>query len=41
MCFENLWDDPKAAPLKLELMQRCFDASVLSMDPLPERLGPF
>jgi arylsulfatase A-like enzyme len=39
--FENLWDTPKAAPLKLELMQRCFDASVLSMDPLPERLGPF
>lgn len=39
--FENLWDRPEAADLKLTMMQKCFDASVLSMDPLPERLGPF
>lgn len=39
--FDNLWDSPEHSKLKLELMQKCFDASVLSMDPLPQRLGPF
>lgn len=39
--FQNLWDSGEHTALKLELLQKCFDASVLSMDPLPERLGPF
>ncbi|MHC4875875.1 MAG: sulfatase family protein [Planctomycetota bacterium] len=39
--FTNLWDSPEHQSLKLEMMQRCFDASVLSMDPDPPRLGPF
>ncbi len=37
--FENMWDEPEAQPLKLELMQRSFDASVLHMDRGPRRLG--
>ncbi len=39
--FSNLWDSTEHQSLKLEMMQRCFDASVLSMDPEPPRLGPF
>lgn len=39
--FENLWDVPAARDRKLSLMQRAFDASVLTMDPLPPRRGPF
>lgn len=39
--FENLWDFPEHQSLKLRMMQKCFDASVLSMDPDPPRLGPF
>lgn len=39
--FTNLWDVPSHASLKLRLMQRCFDASVLNMDPLPVRRGAF
>ncbi|HEY3413134.1 MAG TPA: sulfatase-like hydrolase/transferase [Armatimonadota bacterium] len=31
----NLWDDPKRKALKMEMLKRCFDASVLSQDPLP------
>ncbi|NJN82256.1 MAG: sulfatase-like hydrolase/transferase [Caldilineaceae bacterium] len=38
--FDNLWDDPAHAPLKLELMQRSFDASMLAMDRGPRRIGP-
>ena len=37
--FENMWDEPEAQPLKLELMQRSFDESVLHMDRGPRRLG--
>lgn len=39
--FENLWDDPPARQLKSDMLKQCFDASVLSMDPVPERRGPF
>ncbi|QDU41510.1 Choline-sulfatase [Maioricimonas rarisocia] len=39
--FVNLWDDPKATEMKLRMLRQAFDASVLSMDPLPERRGPF
>ena len=38
--FENMWDEPEAQPLKLALMQRSFDASMLAMDRGPERVGP-
>ena len=38
--FENLWDDPKHQTLKVVLMQRSFDASMLAMDRGPERVGP-
>lgn len=39
--FTNLWNSNKHQTMKLRLMQRCFDASVFSMDPEPPRLGPF
>ncbi len=39
--FRNLWDDPASLEVKLELMKQSFDASVLTMDPMPPRLGPF
>ena len=38
--FENMWDEAEAQPLKLELMRRSFDASMLAMDRGPERVGP-
>ena len=39
--FENLWDEPAARDRKFELLKRCFDASVFTMDPHPPRLGDF
>ena len=39
--FTNLWNQPEYASLKLLMMQRCFDTSVLNMDPLPIRRGAF
>ncbi len=39
--FENLWDDSASAERKARLMKLAFDASVLTMDPLPERVGEF
>ena len=39
--FINLWNSPEAADRKLRLMKQCFDRSVLAMDPLPRRRGPF
>ncbi len=39
--FTNLWNSDEHQAMKLRLMQRCFDASVFSMDPDPPRLGPF
>ena len=38
--FDNLWDSLDHADVKLDLMQRSFDASMLSMDRGPERIGP-
>ena len=39
--FTNLWTSPDHQAMKLRLMQQCFDASVLSMDPIPHRRGAF
>jgi len=39
--FNNLYDQPAAAELRYQLLKSAFDASVFTMDPLPERLGPF
>lgn len=36
---KNLWDSAKHRNTKLDLMKLCFDASVLSQDPLPERVA--
>ena len=38
--FENMWDEPEAQPLVLELLKRSFDVSMLAMDRGPERIGP-
>jgi arylsulfatase len=38
--FENLWDSPKHAAVRCELMQRSFDASMLAADRGSERVGP-
>jgi arylsulfatase A-like enzyme len=38
--FNNLWDAPEAVTLKLTLMQRSFDASMMAMDRGPQRVGP-
>ena len=38
--FENMWNEPEAQPLKLELLQKSFDASVLALDRGPQRVGP-
>ena len=38
--FNNLWDDPQLQPVKLDLIQRSFDASMLIMDRGPKRIGP-
>ena len=37
----NLWSLPEQAALKLDLMKRCFDASVFTMDPAPPREAGF
>ena len=39
--FENLWNNPAQAGLKTEMLKDTFDASVFTMDPMPEREGPF
>ena len=39
--FENLWDVEEHRDFRERMIQRCFDASVFTMDPLPPRLGPF
>ena len=39
--FENLWDRVDWQKRKTALLKAAFDASVLTMDPLPERRGPF
>jgi len=39
--FDNLWDRPDRAAMKTRLLKQAFDASVLTMDPMPPRLGAF
>ena len=39
--FVNLWDEPASNSIKQALMKQCFDASVFTMDPLPERSAGF
>jgi hypothetical protein len=39
--FNNLYHQQEHAELRYQLLKRAFDASVFTMDPLPERLGPF
>ena len=38
--FDNLWDESEAQGLKLEMMKRSYDASMLAMDGGPEQIGP-
>jgi arylsulfatase len=38
--FHNLWDDEAHQTIKMDLMQRSFDASILAMDKGPPRIGP-
>ena len=38
--FENLWDEPSSQGLKLDLMKRGYDSSMLAMDRGPRRIGP-
>ena len=38
--FENLWDVLSAQSLKVDLMKRSYDASMLAMDRGPRRIGP-
>lgn len=39
--FDNLWNDPAHAAFQRDMVKRCFDASVFTMDPMPPRLGAF
>ena len=39
--FLNLWEEPLVRDRRNDLLARCFDASVFSMDPHPPRLGLF
>ena len=38
--FDNLWDAPQTQRLKVDLMKRSYDASMLAMDRGPRRVGP-
>jgi arylsulfatase len=38
--FDNLWDDPDHQTLKLQLMQKSFDATMMAIDKGSERIGP-
>ena len=38
--FENMWDEPEAQPLKLDLLQRSFDATMANIDRGSRRIGP-
>ena len=39
--FENLWDRPDHAEMKMRLLKEAFDSSVFTVDPTPPRLGAF
>ena len=36
---DNLWDTPAHKDLKMQMLKLCFDASILTQDPLPERIA--
>ena len=38
--FENLWDKRSSQGLKLDLMKRSYDSSMLAIDRGPQRVGP-
>jgi len=38
---ENLWNDAGSRELKAELMKKCFDSRVFTMDPMPPRVHGF
>lgn len=38
--FHNLWNDSNMQDIKLDLLKRSFDASMVSMDRGPQRVGP-
>lgn len=38
--FNDLWDNADYQTIKLDLLQRSFDASMLAMDRGPQRIGP-
>ena len=39
--FHNLWDDTEYSNIRFELMKKSFDATVLSVDTGPERVGRY
>lgn len=39
--YENLWDDPDYQAVKMDLMQKSFDATVVTIDTGPERVGRY
>jgi hypothetical protein len=39
--FENLWDDPAARDVKLDLLKKSFDESIVITDPGSARVGRF
>ena len=39
--FDNLWSSPAYSDIRFDLMKQCFDASVFTMDPIPERVAPW
>lgn len=39
--FDNLWDSPDHRDLRTDLLKRCFDASVFTMDPMPPRIAAY
>lgn len=38
--FDNLWDDPDHQAVKMELMQKSFDATMMAIDKGSKRIGP-
>ncbi len=38
---DNLWDSQEHRDLKMEMLKLCFDASVLTQDPIPLRTAPW
>ena len=39
--FDNLWEDPGMAAIKMDLVKRSFDASIVIGDPGPEKKGRY